>query len=36
MEEEKDDVCLLILDTNEDAMLISRPFCANCVNKKLK
>lgn len=36
MEEEKDDVCLLIIDTNEDGILISRPFCTNCTNKKLE
>lgn len=35
-DDKEDKVCLLILDTNEDAMLLSRPFCETCVNKKIK
>ena len=35
-DEEKDNVCLAILDTNEDGILISRPFFKDCAIKKLK
>lgn len=34
--EEKDQVALAILETNEDAVLVSRPFCQKCATKKLK
>lgn len=34
--EEKDQVALAIVETNEDAVLVSRPFCEKCATKKLK
>jgi len=34
--EEKDNLCLAIVETQEDAVLIGIPFCKDCAVRKLK
>ena len=36
MEDEKDQLSLAILESNEDVVLIAKPFCEKCATNKLK